>query len=306
MRKILGNLGSDERHTFRAKFGKYGYKRYHDASRGDLYSATMVVRNVEIIDNPAEPKMITDHLWLNLTKGFASLGLLKEGDVIQFNGRVSAYTKGFITKDKMDYELTYPSKIQLVTKRETQPLPTDHQVQIGMIMNLNYKFYANSGRPLVPYFMDAFAKWQKEQVQPLPIKVHRGNAYENDSKYEALDYQKEKTSLEKSLQERQKKQAARQKEGLAFLKKQPSLTKDLVTLARKAKKQAQNNADPAASKYCYISSSKLAKVLDQYHLDKDKEPAIKQALASDWFHQQVGADEFLSPLQQLANKFNQH
>ncbi len=33
MRKILGELGSKERHTFQANFGKYGYKRYHDMSR---------------------------------------------------------------------------------------------------------------------------------------------------------------------------------------------------------------------------------------------------------------------------------
>ena len=73
MRKILGRLGSDERHTFQAEFGKYGYKRYYDKSRGDLYSPTMVVRNVRIVDDPENPKMVTDHLWLNLTKGFANL-----------------------------------------------------------------------------------------------------------------------------------------------------------------------------------------------------------------------------------------
>lgn len=76
MRQILGKLGSKERHTFQANFGKYGYKRYHDMSRGYLYSPTMVVRNLEIVDDPEHPKMITDHLWLNLTKGFAQLGLL--------------------------------------------------------------------------------------------------------------------------------------------------------------------------------------------------------------------------------------
>ena len=173
MRKILGRLGSDERHTFQAEFGKYGYKRYYDKSRGDLYSPTMVVRNVRIVDDPENPKMVTDHLWLNLTKGFANLGLLETGDLIQFNGRVSQYNKGFINKDKVDYELTYPSKVQLLVDKKTQPLPEDHRAQIGMIMNLNYKFYLNNQRPLVAYFMDGFAQWQKAQDAPLPIECHK-------------------------------------------------------------------------------------------------------------------------------------
>lgn len=301
MRKILGDLGSEERHTFQADFGKYGYKRYHDDSRGDLYSATMLVRNVEIVDDPARPRMMTDHLWLNLTKGFSDLGLLKQGDRIQFNGRVSQYTKGFINKDKVDYELTYPSKVKLLNKREVQPLPTDHQVIIGMIMNLNYKFYANRRRPLVPYFMDAFAKWQRKQEKPLPIKCHQGNDFENASNYELLNYKKEKDKMDKQIEQKKKEKEQRQKEGLAILKKQPDLVKDLISIGKKA---AQNDS-AVSEKYCYISSSKLAKLLVKYNLSKTDLPKIKQGLVSDWFHKQFdGQKEQLSPLEMLANKFN--
>lgn len=302
MRKILGDLGSGERHTFQADFGKYGYKRYHDESRGDLYSATMVVRNVEIVDDPDHPRMMTDHLWLNLTKGFSDLGLLRQGDRIQFNGRVSQYTKGFINKDKVDYELTYPSKVKLLNERKVQPLPTDHKVIIGMIMNLNYKFYANRKRPLVPYFMDAFAKWQKEQEKPLPIKCHKGNEFESTSKYDLLNYKEEKDKLEKQLDQKKKEQEKRQKEGLVILKKQPDLVKALIAIGKKAKE----NDDNVSEKYCYISTSKLGKLLLKYNLSKTNQSKIKQALTSDWFHDQFNEKEGqqLSPLEMLANKFN--
>lgn len=178
MRSALHRIGSKERHTFKAKFGKYGYKRYYDGSRGQLYSATMVVCDVQIIDDPDHPQNVTDHLWLNLTKGFAGLGLLNEGDEIQFNGRVAEYSKGHVIRNKKDYKLSYPTKIQLLTDRKHVALPEDHQVLIGMIMNLNYEFYKQNDRPLVSYFMDTFASWQKGQDNPLPITCHKGNAYD--------------------------------------------------------------------------------------------------------------------------------
>lgn len=304
MRKILGSIGSEERHTFQADFGKYGYKRYHDPIRGELYSPTMVVRNVKIVDDPDNPKMITDHLWLNLTKGFYSLGLLQEGDRIQFNGRVSEYSKGFINKDKKDYELTYPSKVQLLTNREVQAIPEDHRILIGMIMNLNYKFYNNAGRPLVPYFMDAFAQWQKDQEHPLPIESHKGNEFENSSNYDVLDYQNEKDEMEKRLAEQKEKKAKQQEAGLAILQSNSKLVEELVALG---KEQKEKTKDESAAEYCYISNSKLSRILEQNKIDKSEQPNIKQALASDWFHEQFdnGEKEELSPLELLANKFNQ-
>ena len=304
MRKILGKLGSEERHTFQANFGKYGYKRYHDMTRGDLYSPTMVVRNVEIVDDSEHPKMITDHLWLNLTKGFAQLGLLKDGDRLQFNGRVSEYSKGSINKDKKDYELTYPTKIKLITDRTTLTIPEDHQSLIGMIMNLNYKFYHNMGRPLVPYFMDAFAKWQKEQETPLPIKCHRGNDYESSSKYDELDYQVEKADLEKQKKELEERHSRQQQAGLKILKGNNALTSDLVNLGKKLKTSEHNDS---LEKYCYISNSKLSNLVEKHGLNKTDQINIKQALTSDWFHERFEGDseQKLSPLEQLAKKFNQ-
>ena len=305
MRRVLNSIGSEERHTFQANFGKYGYKRYHDPIRGELYSPTMVVRNLEMVDDPENPQIISDHLWLNLTKGFKDLGLLKEGDRIQFDGRVSEYSKGFIKKDKKDYELTYPTKVQLLTDRTTPKLPDEHQALIGMIMNLNYKFYNNLGRPLVPYFMDAFAKWQEEQAEPLPIKCHKGNDYESTSKYDALDYKVEKNALEKERQKQEEERLEKQKVGLKLLQNSPDLVDDLIALGKKLKAEAQNET---LREYCYISNSKLSKILAQHKIEKSEQTNIRQALNSEWFHQKFNEqdEKELSPLEQLANKFNQN
>ena len=306
MRKILGRLGSDERHTFQAEFGKYGYKRYYDKSRGDLYSPTMVVRNVRIVDDPENPKMVTDHLWLNLTKGFANLGLLETGDLIQFNGRVSQYNKGFINKDKVDYELTYPSKVQLLVDKKTQPLPEDHRAQIGMIMNLNYKFYLNNQRPLVAYFMDSFAQWQKSQDTPLPIECHKGTDYENFNSYDSLDYSAEKEKLEKNKAEKQKDLEQRRESGLKILKENSDLVKDLVALGKELEQKSQDGKQHASEKYCYISNGKLRVVTVKYQLGKSETDDIRQALTTDWFHEKFNGkgEKQLSPLEQLAGKFN--
>ncbi|QQP29046.1 hypothetical protein [Lactobacillus ultunensis] len=95
----MNKIGSEERHTFRAIFGKYSYKRYYDKLRGELYSPTMVVKQVEIIDDPEKTRLVTDHPWLNLTKNFTNLDLLHSGDKIQFNDQVAEYTKGYINME---------------------------------------------------------------------------------------------------------------------------------------------------------------------------------------------------------------
>lgn len=303
MRKILGDLGSQKRHTFQAVFGKYGYKRYHDEVRGILYSPTMMVRKLTIVDDPAQPQLLSDHLWFNLTKGFAQLGLLKEGDKLQFNGRVAEYSKGFINKDKKDYELSYPTKIQLLTAQKRPSLPDDHQVLIGMIMNLNYKFYAAKKRPLVPYFMDAFAQWQKKQIQPLPIKCHQGNAYESSSNYDPVNYQTEKAALAKKIAAAKKTKEREEQTGIALLQKTPALRQDLLTLAKriKAKNKGAENSEAV-----HISNRQISALLSKHHLPVKDQGPIKNALASSWFMRQLLDQQQLTPLEQLARKFNQH
>lgn len=157
-------------------------------------------------------------------------------------------------------------------------------------------------RPLVPYFMDAFAKWQGEQEKPLPIKCHKGNDFENASNYDQLDYKEEKDKLDKQLDLKKKIDEQKQEEGLAILKQKPDLVKELISIGKKAKKNGQNVSD----KYCYVSGSKIDKLLPKYNLIKKDRARIKLALASDWFHKQFDDQkkQQLSPLEMLANKFN--
>jgi len=62
-------------------------------------------------------KLICDHLWFNMTKGFEVLGTMREGDVIQFEARVKEYKKGYVNRragidqSRSDYKLSHPTKI---------------------------------------------------------------------------------------------------------------------------------------------------------------------------------------------------
>lgn len=71
-------------------------------------------------------KVVTDHLWFNLTKGFAALELQK-GDKIAFDARVTEYEKGYKGRDwerqleapiSSDYKLSFPTKIELIARGE--------------------------------------------------------------------------------------------------------------------------------------------------------------------------------------------
>ncbi|WP_235018461.1 hypothetical protein [Pediococcus acidilactici] len=76
--------------------------------------------------------LVADHLWINYTKQFQSLGILATGDEVQFNARVSSYLKGYQGNDstirkkhpiQYDYKLEYPSKVRLLTKKKPQSVP---------------------------------------------------------------------------------------------------------------------------------------------------------------------------------------
>lgn len=118
-RKHLARLGTDERHRFQGTFERYGLKAGY---RGQ--EPTILLREVRLLrDN----RLMTDHLWFNLTKGFRQLGQLKHGDVIQFDGRVNSYLKGYQTPSlsaaTIDYQVSWPTKITRVSGGVRPPLP---------------------------------------------------------------------------------------------------------------------------------------------------------------------------------------
>lgn len=84
MRKELKIIGSRERHVFTATFIRFGFR---DGYKGP-------VKTILLQDVLLDGKIVTDHLWFDLTKGFESADLLP-GDVVEFCARVSIYEKGY-------------------------------------------------------------------------------------------------------------------------------------------------------------------------------------------------------------------
>lgn len=111
MRKKLKAL-EDVRQTFTGVFVREGIKNGY---KGPL--KTILLKDIKDLDG----NYITDHLWFNYTKGFESLGVLKEGEQLQFNARSKPYEKGYkgyrddvYCPVEWDYKLSHPTKIQRV------------------------------------------------------------------------------------------------------------------------------------------------------------------------------------------------
>ena len=110
LKKIKG-----QRKTFRGTFKRYGDKsNWHG-----FPEKTILLIDVKDSDG----KIVTDHIWLRMTKGFGRLGEMEEGDKIQFDARVKEYTKGYAgNKEKYqmerplenDFKLNFPTKIKKV------------------------------------------------------------------------------------------------------------------------------------------------------------------------------------------------
>lgn len=114
MRKELKIISSKERHVFTATFIRFGFR---DGYKGP-------VKTILLQDVLLDGKVVTDHLWFDLTKGFKNADLLP-GDVVEFCARVSIYEKGykgyrndvFGRPIEKDYRLSRPTKIKKIGKK---------------------------------------------------------------------------------------------------------------------------------------------------------------------------------------------
>lgn len=114
MRKELKIIGSRDRHVFTATFIRFGFR---DGYKGP-------VKTILLQDVLLDGKIVTDHLWFDLTKGFESADLLP-GDVVEFCAGVSIYEKGykgyrndvFDRPIEKDYRLSRPTKIKKIGKK---------------------------------------------------------------------------------------------------------------------------------------------------------------------------------------------
>lgn len=118
MRKDLQKINGD-RQTFTGTFSRFGQKSGY---KGPL--PTLLLLNVK----NQQGKTVTDHLWFNLTKGFAALEL-EEGDLVQFDARVKEYEKGYKGWDfekqlespiEIDYKLSHPTKLSVLKRAEKE------------------------------------------------------------------------------------------------------------------------------------------------------------------------------------------
>lgn len=101
MRNLLKLLGSKKRFEFKGTFERYG------TESGDYYCKnTITLKNISHNNG-----IVASHLWFYETKRFLKLGELKQGDLIEFTGRVKKYKKGK-KKNKSDYKIAYPTNIK--------------------------------------------------------------------------------------------------------------------------------------------------------------------------------------------------
>jgi hypothetical protein len=118
MRKTLEEM-NNERTQFVGIFERYGTK-----SGWKGYP----VKTILLKDVTNGIRVVTDHIWFTMTKGFDTLGELKQGDRIEFHARVKEYVKGYVNEredideSEIDYRLSHPTKIKKYENLQIQAL----------------------------------------------------------------------------------------------------------------------------------------------------------------------------------------
>ena len=129
MRKNLKEI-EGERKPFTGVFVRYGEKMGWTG----YPEPTILLRDIQDSDG----KVLSDHIWFSLTKGFWALGDLQGGEIIEFTARVKPYIKGYVCRRKyidertIDYKLSHPTRIKVrgiihddaVIEVEPEPIPS--------------------------------------------------------------------------------------------------------------------------------------------------------------------------------------
>lgn len=100
MREELRTIGSKGRHVFTATFVRFGFRNGYIGP-----VKTMLLQDVTL-----DSKIVSDHLWFDLTKGFSGANL-SPGDVVEFCARVSAYDEATLKEE-------FTSSVRLAVIRE--------------------------------------------------------------------------------------------------------------------------------------------------------------------------------------------
>jgi hypothetical protein len=121
MRKAL-KARNGVRTTFRGTFVRSGTKRGYTGKT----LTTLLFKDI----TDADGNVVSDHLWFNYTKGFEKLSPWQPGDIVEFDARVTCYTKGYAgyREDvcierplEYDYKLSRPSRIVKVSPCREDP-----------------------------------------------------------------------------------------------------------------------------------------------------------------------------------------
>jgi hypothetical protein len=116
LKKELG-----KRKKFKGLFVRIGRKTGFNG----FSQETILLKDIIDLENGA---LVTDHLWLNLTKGFEALSI-KEGVALEFEARIKEYTKGYVNsrykidQQKKDYKLSHPTKFKIATPYQIEKKP---------------------------------------------------------------------------------------------------------------------------------------------------------------------------------------
>lgn len=104
------------RRRFEGIFVRFGQK--------SGYKAVLTTILLLDVKDVATHKVVCDHLWFTMGKGFESLKLVK-GDVVRFDARVTEYEKGYKGRQgeddydckpvEIDFRLSYPTKFVKVS-----------------------------------------------------------------------------------------------------------------------------------------------------------------------------------------------
>lgn len=131
MRKQLKKI-EGERHTFAGTFVRYGSK---SAYRGAPIKTLLFH---DICDSTGAE--VAGHIWFTDTKGFDRAGPFVEGDRVQFDARVTEYTKGYKGRRedvwmenplRTDYRLSWPTKIRIISSRKNKKKKPVHTIFFG-------------------------------------------------------------------------------------------------------------------------------------------------------------------------------
>ena len=103
------------RATFSGVVERYGIKNSYGHPK-----QTLLLKDIK----DGSGRVVTEHLWFNLTKGFARLGL-QAGDAVKFDARVKLYIKGyrgyrddvFDKPIETDYKLSHPTNLRKVSAK---------------------------------------------------------------------------------------------------------------------------------------------------------------------------------------------